>query len=92
MSAREQLFVEDFENITAQLVEIPDNVVDTESNLRAVVLKKILFQLGLNYSSVDPHSNTIERLLGVRNAIAHGDAIKVPKDEEAREYLGPVIN
>jgi hypothetical protein len=87
MSAREQRFIEEFEIITAQLVQIPDNVIDTESNLRAVVLKKILFQLGLNYTSVDLHSNTIERLLGIRNAIAHGDAIKVPRDEEAREYL-----
>ncbi len=87
MSAREQRFVEEFENITAHLVEIPDNVVDTESNLNAVVLKKILFQLGLNFASVDAHSNTIGRLLGFRNAIAHGDAIKVPRDREAKEFL-----
>jgi hypothetical protein len=87
MSAREQRFIEDFDNVTARLIDIPDKVIDTESNLRAVVLKKILFQLGLNYASVDPHSNTIERLLGVRNAIAHGDAIKVPRGEEAREYM-----
>ncbi len=87
LSAREQRFIEDFDKITATVVEIPDHVVDTESNLKSAVLKRNLYRLGLDYPAVEPHSGTLNRLLGVRNAIAHGDAIKVPKEEELREYL-----
>ena len=87
LAAREQRFVEDFDRITATLVEIPDHVVDTESNLKAAVLKRNLFRLGLNYPVVEPHGGTLNRLLGVRNAIAHGDALMVPKEQEVRDYL-----
>lgn len=87
MAAREQRFVEDFDKIMATLVEIPDQVVDTESNLKAAVLKRNLFHLGLNYPAVDPHSGALDRLLGVRNAIAHGDTIRAPREADVREYL-----
>lgn len=87
LAAREQRFIEDLDAIFATLVDIPDRVVDTESNLKAAVLKRNLFRLGLNYPAVEPHGGTLDRLLGVRNAIAHGDALKVPKENEVNEYL-----
>lgn len=87
LSAREQLFIENFEAIATTRVEIPDHVVDTKSNLNAIILKRNLFQLGLNYPAVDTHGGSLNRLLGVRNAIAHGDALKVPKDAELQEYI-----
>ena len=68
-------------------VELPDDVVDTESNLNSVVLMKNLYKLGLNYSVSNERNAQINQLLGVRNAIAHGDVLKVPKSEEVDGYV-----
>lgn len=83
---RERTFVEVYEVILGRTVEIPDRVIDTKANLNSVVLKRNLYQLGLNYPTVDLHRGAIDRLLGVRNAIAHGDALRVPSANHIREY------
>jgi hypothetical protein len=49
-------------------------VVDTESNLRPVVLKKILFRLGLDPETVRPWEGSLHWLLNKRNDVAHGTA------------------
>jgi len=85
--ARERAFIDGNERISTQNVEIPDHVVDTKSNLSSLVLKRNLYQLGLQYPVVKKHGSTIDRLLGVRNAIAHGDKLKEPKDSDVRDYL-----
>ena len=66
---------------------MPDDVIDTESNLSSIVLKKNLFKLGLNYPLVDEQNSNINKLLGIRNAIAHGDILEVPKQEELDTYV-----
>jgi hypothetical protein len=48
---------------------------------------KNLFKLGLDYKSVEPHKSNINKLLGVRNAIAHCDVLQVPKSEEVDDYV-----
>ena len=92
MQARERFFLEHFESIVAEKVEIPDFVVDTKSNLSSVVLKRNLYQLGLRYPIVAGHAGKIDRLLGMRNAIAHGDKLKTPKETDIREYLQASFN
>ena len=83
---RERTFVDAYENVISQRVEIPDRIVDTKSNLNTVVLKRNLYQLGLDYPEVEKHRHSIEMLLGARNAIAHGDVLKVPKPEEIKQW------
>jgi hypothetical protein len=83
---RERTFVEAYESILGRKVEIPDRVIDTKANLNAMILKRNLYQLGLDYPQVDQHRGVIDRLLGVRNAIAHGDALRVPDADQIREY------
>jgi hypothetical protein len=83
---RERTFIEAYEGILGRTVEIPDHVIDTKANLSTVVLKRNLYQLGLDYPAVDQHRGAIDRLLGVRNAIAHGDGLRVPKADHIREY------
>ncbi|MBO2010900.1 MAE_28990/MAE_18760 family HEPN-like nuclease [Hymenobacter negativus] len=58
--------------IDSLIVKLPDDIVDTESNLKPVVLRKLLFEVGLDYSKFDHLENKISRLLNVRNDIAHG--------------------
>ncbi|MBI5590786.1 MAG: hypothetical protein HY881_09915 [Deltaproteobacteria bacterium] len=63
-------------------VKIPiDDVVDTESNLSTVVLRKNLFRLGFSHEEFKREEGTINELLRRRNDIAHGSARKgVPLD------------
>ena len=60
--------------------------MDTRSNLNSVLLKRLLYLLGLDYVIVDKQRRNIDMLLGVRNAIAHGDILKVPTEQEVRNY------
>jgi hypothetical protein len=90
--ARERSFIENFERLTSRLVEIPDRAVDTKSNLSSIVLKRNLYQLGLQYPIVEKHGGTIDRLLGVRNAIAHGDKLKTPKQRDIADYLAATFD
>ncbi|MCW5698289.1 MAG: hypothetical protein KIT00_00415 [Rhodospirillales bacterium] len=86
LMARERIFIDRFEAILATKVELTDKLVDTKSNLNSVLLKRNLYQLGLEYPVVEKHRGNIDKLLGVRNAIAHGDRLKVPTADEVQEY------
>lgn len=89
---RERTFVDAYGTIVSQRVEIPDRIVDTKANLNSTILKRNLYQLGLNYPAVDKHRGSIDMLLGVRNAIAHGDALKVPTAAQIKEYTSAAFD
>lgn len=91
LAAREQIFVEAYEGLSGSIVEIPDSVVDTKSNLSPIILKKMLFQLGLHYPAVDAHSGSIYRLLQIRNAIAHGDRLRVPSENDVSSCVTAML-
>lgn len=85
--ARHRDFIEQYELAMDEIVQIPDSAIDTGANLNARMLKRALFQLGLNVPALAMHHDTINRLLGERNAIAHGDRLKKPKAEAVSAYL-----
>jgi hypothetical protein len=58
--------------IAAQPALIPEDIVDAESNLKPVVLKKNLFRLGLSPNLFETHDGAINQLLRRRNDVAHG--------------------
>ncbi|HXL21340.1 MAG TPA: MAE_28990/MAE_18760 family HEPN-like nuclease [Candidatus Dormibacteraeota bacterium] len=70
--AREHEFIELAAELEKRPVNIPDDAVDTESNLTPVVLRKNLYRLGLPHDKFDSHKSEINKLLGVRNGISHG--------------------
>ncbi|SFA45932.1 hypothetical protein SAMN05192569_101072 [Parageobacillus thermantarcticus] len=70
--ARQVDFISNMHSFLDKPVTIPDTVVDTESNLWPVVLKKILFRLGLPYDAFKEYEGQITMLLNRRNGIAHG--------------------
>ncbi len=73
--ARDRDFIEVASIVAQRLVHIDaEEIVDTESNLKPVVLKKILFRLGLNPSIAQPWEGIIHCLLNRRNDVAHGTA------------------
>ncbi|MBP2098918.1 MAE_28990/MAE_18760 family HEPN-like nuclease [Enterococcus rivorum] len=70
--SRQITFVEEFNNFLTEQVYISDSIVDTESNLKPAVLKKILYRLGFPFEEIDISEATINKLLNYRNSIAHG--------------------
>ena len=68
-----------------ETVEIPESVVDTESNLKPVVLRKILFRLGFPYDRFADCEGKINFLLGKRNNIAHGSGKEGLTEKEYSE-------
>ena len=91
LAAREQAFLENLDSIMGKDVQIPDSLIDNRYNVSANVLKKMLFQLGLPYADVNHYEADITELLLTRNKIAHGDRLKIPKDEELARYLGVAV-
>lgn len=71
--AREKEFIERAALIMNRPVAIPDSVVDTESNLKSAVLRKILYRLGLPFDQFAEFEPEVDTLLAVRNKIAHGE-------------------
>lgn len=73
--ARDREFVEVAWKVAQRSVLMDaDEIVDTESNLKPVVLKKILFRLGLDPELAHPWEGAIHLLLNRRNDVAHGTA------------------
>jgi hypothetical protein len=70
--AREREFIERVDDFTSRVLCIPDEVVDTESNLKPNVLKTMLYKLGLDPSQFEDIYSDIGQLVGLRNNIAHG--------------------
>jgi hypothetical protein len=87
LQGRHLSFIANYDAVMAQVVSIPDSAVDTAANLNSRMLKRALFRIGLDLPALDEHHGTLNRLLGERNAIAHGDRIKVPKREAIESYL-----
>jgi len=84
--AREREFIERVSDVEKREVNIPDDVVDTESNLTPIVLRKNLYRLGLPHDQFDSHESEINKLLGIRNGISHG-ALKDGIEEKMFEQL-----
>jgi hypothetical protein len=73
--ARDREFVEVAWQIANRTVQISsDDVVNTESNLKPVVLRKILYRLGLDPTLAQPWESAIHQLLHRRNDVAHRTA------------------
>jgi hypothetical protein len=69
---RRRHFVEEIRGFEAKAVQIDEEVIDVESNLKPLVLQRNLFILGLDHQFVTPHEGSLHRLLNKRNSIAHG--------------------
>jgi len=86
--ARDREFIERTSEIMDRPVQIPETVVNTESNLKPAVLRKNLYKLGLPYDQFESLEPSISKLLEVRNKIAHGESragIERPLYESLRD-------
>jgi len=92
--ARDREFMERTAEFGQLPVTIPDNFVDTESNLKPVVLRKLLYRFGLPHDQFENNEGQINRLLNTRNKIAHGEdrtGVKEAEYEELRTLVFGVM-
>lgn len=90
--ARQQEFVREYEGlIGARVVRLGEKMLNFESNLSADVFRRNLFMIGLDPGLADEHGGTINRLLHVRNGVAHGDRISNPKIEFIEEQMAMAL-
>lgn len=67
-------FIEQMDEFQNKILHLEDTLIDTESNLRYVVLQKNLYKLGLSITVFEEHSSDIDALVNRRNSIAHGNS------------------
>jgi hypothetical protein len=72
--ARDREFLEQSVEFEKRIVAISEKVVDIESNLKPVVLRKILYRLGFRHDQFVSIEGDIHFLLKHRNSIAHGES------------------
>lgn len=72
--ALDKEFIERSAEIMSRPVVIPESVVNMESNLKPLVLRKNLYRLGLRHDEFSSLEGEINRLLESRNKIAHGQS------------------
>jgi hypothetical protein len=70
--ARDREFVQRIDEVLARRVKIPEDTVDMESNLKPVILRKNLYRLGLQHDQFADLEGQINKLLELRNTVAHG--------------------
>ena len=70
--ARQREFVEHSAAILSSPLALSDKVVNTESNLWPVVLRKNLFRLGLPHERFSHLDGMLSLLVNTRNEIGHG--------------------
>lgn len=71
--ARDVEFIENMQALEQTPVNISDEIASTESNLKPIVLSKILYYLGFDHESFKALEGDIHKLLNMRNKIAHGE-------------------
>ncbi|MBU7008723.1 MAE_28990/MAE_18760 family HEPN-like nuclease [Phosphitispora fastidiosa] len=89
---RRREFFSEYVDIVGKTLCIPDGVVDTESNLKSSVLKKLLYKLEIDFSIVDDFQTDINEVVNKRNALAHGDRTRGVTLNEYIKYRENVIN
>ncbi len=75
-------FIEELDNFKQSDLLIPDETIDTESNLWYIVLQKNLYKVGLPIDLFDNLSRDIDALVNRRNSIAHGTERAGVKENE----------
>ena len=83
--ARQVDLLESLDDFMKKVAQIPEAIVDTESNLKPVVLRKILYRLGFRHDVFSAHEGAIQMLLHHRNHVAHGARVQGMDEDQYLE-------
>ena len=89
--SRRKEFVENNNLHINKTVNIPNETIDVEDNLKSYVLKSLLYKLDIDYTIVDPYQGILNELLGKRNAIAHGDMVNGIELIKYNDYKSKIL-
>lgn len=90
-NSRQIEFLERIDEFRSATVVLGDSVVDFESNLKPHILRKNLFQLGLDHEQFASLDGDLNRLLNLRNEIAHGSRMHSISESEYIQLRGMVF-
>lgn len=78
--SRQRDFIAKVDSLLRRQVNVPDEAVDTESNLNSKVLRRNLFRLGFPLDRFADYESNLNELVYRRHGIAHGvDINAIPK-------------
>jgi hypothetical protein len=78
---RRRDFISAIQRLMARPVIVPDDAVDTESNLNSKVLRRNLYRLGFSVQTFAQYDGNLDELVYRRHSIAHGvDLNPIRKD------------
>ncbi|PTB99420.1 hypothetical protein C9993_03240 [Marinobacter sp. Z-F4-2] len=84
---RQAEFFENISDVQNHAVSIPEDYINTGNNVGQQVLEKLLYQVGLEYQDLKDIYSPLNRLLNVRNDIAHGKRKQGIDDKEYQEFV-----
>ena len=88
---RKREFLANYDLYVGKIININEDFINTEANLKPDVLKKILFQLELDSSAIDVYLGEIYKLINIRNSFAHGELVRYPDEEEYDKYKNAAL-
>jgi hypothetical protein len=86
---RDSEFTNKFKNLMRGTVKF-EKKVDTQANLRGKVLKELCNTFCFNYENFKGCINDIDRLVNIRNSIAHGENASKPDINNIIKYIEAV--
>ncbi|SKC34431.1 hypothetical protein CZ809_04051 [Photobacterium piscicola] len=92
---REMDFYSSFNDVQNKKVKIPRGYISTESNIGPDVLRKILYQMGMDHNILKEIDNDLLSLLNKRNDISHGknkDGVKDDDYNKSKECYTLIFN
>ena len=64
--------------------------INTKSNLKSSVLKELCDMFGFRFDKFNDFTSDIDRLINIRNSIAHGENSFLPDQDNVEKYINAV--
>jgi hypothetical protein len=85
------VFTDSFKDIFLKAIKFNKNI-DTKSNLNGDVLKELCIVFGFDFKAFKDVVGDIEKIVMIRNKIAHGENSILPDSENIESYILSITN
>ena len=82
-------FTDKFKSIFQETMEFKKKI-NTKSNLKSDVLEDLCNMFGFNFQMFEEQTSDIDRLVNIRNSIAHGENSVIPDIDNIVKYINSV--
>ncbi|UTJ05373.1 MAE_28990/MAE_18760 family HEPN-like nuclease [Arcobacter roscoffensis] len=84
-------FITNFDKYMQLVINLKDNVINTESNLKSHVLEKNFYKLSIPHNILKDSNKVINKLVNLRNSIAHGSRKTGFKEDDYQKIETEII-